>query len=577
MWRGRGGEVIAPESGDSVAPLQTQESPPDARMIAGTRFFLAMAGLAIVLLVPWEVERFYSAVLLAVVVQTAYAGTIYVLEVVRGSAGAFMRDFSHWLDLGWYLLLITLTGGANSVFFYGLFLPILVASFRRGFGSGMRLTLVSASLFLVLGYAAAPPEPEFEAQRFLIRPAFTVALGYMIASRGGFELRLRKRLQLLKDVGTVSNPRFGIDRTAGLLMRRLLGLYDADGCALIMRNASGTAHELRRITSGDREGPVPASTIPEALASRLVRIPPDTVVAFTRPDRGATWVVDASGGERRVRARRRSAAEIEVYRALATDLDAESFAAASLDFPRRASVSLSLAFRNRHRLEESDAAFLVQVLEHSFPLIENIRLVDRLAAGAAQEERRKIARDLHDSVVQPYVGLRIALAGLRQKAASPGRDVSADVERLIDLANLGIEDLRRRVSTLRDGSGPAEDLVSAVSRFAARYSDVTGIAVDIVAGDDVEVSDRVAEETFQMVAEGLSNVLRHSGAARATVRLRCVHGRLLLAVEDEGAAGGRFSAFRPRTISERAEALGGCVLVSGRDGGGATVRVEIPL
>ena len=65
------------------------------------------------------------------------------------------------------------------------FFPMIVASFRWGFASGMRVTLASAALLVTVGLLAAPPPPEFELQRFLIRPVFQVAFGYVIASRAG--------------------------------------------------------------------------------------------------------------------------------------------------------------------------------------------------------------------------------------------------------------------------------------------------------------------------------------------------------------------------------------------------------
>lgn len=70
----------------------------------------------------------------------------------------------------------------------------------------------------------------------------------------------------------------------------------------------------------------------------------------------------------------------------------------------------------------------MQLIEHVLPVIDNIRLVDRLASAAAEEERRRIARDLHDRIVQPYIGLQLGLAAVRQRLATAG-EVTADVDR----------------------------------------------------------------------------------------------------------------------------------------------------
>ena len=151
------------------------------------------------------------------------------------------------------------------------------------------------------------------------------------------------------------------------------------------------------------------------------------------------------------------------------------------------------------------------------PILDNIRLVDQLASGAAEEERRRIARDLHDSVIQPYIGLQIGLTAIRQKLAAGGTEVTGDIERLIEMTSVGVTDLRRYMHELRDGSERAGDLLLAVRRFASKFSEATGIAVHVEATPNTRVDGRRAAEVFQMVAEGLSNVRRHTNAMRATI------------------------------------------------------------
>lgn len=564
-------EGLLAESAQGVA------QPSDYRLIAGMRLFLAAAGLLVVALVPPEHRYGLRLTYAMLVAYTMFGAAVYVIQVARGRAGPVLVEWEHWIDVAWYSAIVALSGGGNTIFFYGFFFPILVASFRWGFASGMRVTLVSTVLFTVLGYATAPPEPEFERQRFLIRPAFLLALGYMMASRGGFEVKLRTRLQFLKDVGTVSNARFGIDRTVGVLIHRVMRLYDAGGCALITRDATTGLHELRHVRRGQPEGAVQADSVPEDFATRLLRFPDDLAVEFAKPDRVKTWPVAVSEGGRRVSKTPQAWDGQAACELLAAVLEADSFLGVPFVLPNRGRGWLWLAFDATRSFDESDVAFLVQVVDHALPVIENIRLADRLAAGASEEERKRIARDIHDSVIQPYVGLRIGLAGLRQKILSQGPDVRDEVERLLEMTAHGIDDLRHQVSTLRWGGGSGEGLVPAVTRFAAKYSEATGILVEVMSESDIPVDDRIAGEAFQMIAEGLSNVRRHSGASRATVRMACKGGFLALSIENEGAAGTPFAPFRPRSIAERAEALGGCVGVTGREDGGAIVSVEIPL
>jgi signal transduction histidine kinase len=551
--------------------------PGDRRLIAGVRLLLAAAGLLVVSIVPLEDTAWTGYAYSVLLAYTVYSAAFYVYRLTRGRIETVSFDFEHWLDVGWYTALIGLSGGSNSLFYYGLFFPILVASFRWGFLSGIRVTLVSTLLFAAVSYAAVPLRQELDRQRFLIRPVFLVALGYMMASRGGFEVKLRARLRFLKDIGTVTNPRFGIDRTIGVLIHKVMRLYDADGCAMITTDAATGLHELRYIRREQFEGAVVPESIPAELAARLLRFPEGFAVEFSRPDRVRTWPVAHHGGSRAVPPKPegwegRGASEL-----LADALEVDSFVGVPFDLPNQGPGWLWLAFREKRTFDEWDVAFLMQVVEQAIPVVENIRLADRLASGAAEEERRRIARDIHDSVIQPYVGLRIGLAGLRQKIAAGNEDAGIEIERLIEMTGRGIDDLRHQVSTLRWGGGSGEGLVPAVGRFASKFTEATGIAVDVVAKAEVPVHERVAGEAFQMVAEGLSNVRRHTSAARAIIRVGSRPGTLALSIENEGTGESSFVPFVPRSIKERAEAMGGTVRVKARDDGGAVVSVEIPL
>jgi hypothetical protein len=81
---------------------------------------------------------------------------------------------------------------------------------------------------------------------------------------------------------------------------------------------------------------------------------------------------------------------------------------------------------------------------------------------------------------------------------------------------------------------PVGDLLPAVQRFAQRFTDLTGITVHVRLETDICVNGRLAAEALQVVAEGLSNMRRHTTAAQATVRLACSEDNLILRIENEG-------------------------------------------
>jgi len=228
--------------------------------------------------------------------------------------------------------------------------------------------------------------------------------------------------------------------------------------------------------------------------------------------------------------------------------------------------------------EPSDAEFALQVMESGMLLIENVRLVDQLASSAALRERERVARDIHDSVIQPYIGLQLGLVAVQRTLESGNlATAEAKVRRLVDLTNIAIEDLRSGVHDLKgDSTQYGSGLPRALRLHVARFAEDTGIPVDIEGIDTVRCGDRLAAELFQMAVEALSNVRRHTAATRAAVRFKTDAHHVRLQVENLEPAKGR-TPFMPRSLSERAAALGGSVTVDRYRDGRSIVEVTIPL
>jgi signal transduction histidine kinase len=119
-------------------------------------------------------------------------------------------------------------------------------------------------------------------------------------------------------------------------------------------------------------------------------------------------------------------------------------------------------------------------------------------------------------------------------------------------------------------------LDAGVRRFCSRFSEATGIRVDVVTSGHPVRNDRLAAEVFQMVAESLSNVRRHTSAGRCEVRIEVAEDRLRLTVTNDEADPGT-PDFYPRSLGERAAALGGTARVEHHRPDTTAVCVDIPL
>src|SRR5262249_9541639 len=239
------------------------------------------------------------------------------------------------------------------------------------------------------------------------------------------------------------------------------------------------------------------------------------------------------------------------------------------------------------RLE--DAKFLQQVADQVTPVLEHIRLVGRMASDASEEERRRIARSVHDRVIQPYIGLQMGLVAVRRlmqsaaqakdgtTAAEHSRKATAALENLVSMARDGVEELRQYVYGLRKTKARGDVLVESLLRYAAKFEAVTGIRVTVINRlASTDINDRVTGEIFQIASEALSNVHRHTAATSVSLTVESnSEGNVSVRIENETPNAANVE-FIPRSIAERAESLGGRTLVSSADGR-TVVHIEIPL
>jgi signal transduction histidine kinase len=230
----------------------------------------------------------------------------------------------------------------------------------------------------------------------------------------------------------------------------------------------------------------------------------------------------------------------------------------------------------RRRYGKSVLRLLARVAGYAAPLIENVQLVERLALGVATQERRRISRDLHDSTVQPYIGLKLGLEALRRRLPA-GSAVASEVDELVRMAGDGISHLREYVDSLSQPGtkGGPKPLVEAIREQVGRFSEFHKIEVTLAAEEDFSVPASLRDELVNVVREALSNVRRHTLASRACVALRREAQDIFLQIANDGAT--EATSFQPRSIAERVAELGGRVAVSFQAPSQTLVSVQVPL
>jgi signal transduction histidine kinase len=556
------------------------------RQVAGLRLFLSITALIAIYLDPSEPDRFVPLTYSALVMYALYSAVIYC---TARYAGTFSRTFTVllvWADLTLYSVLLSLSSGTNSIFFLFYFFVILVACSRLGANTGVAVTFTATAVFFLLAWFTEPAEVQWK--RLLLRPASLVSVGYVLTYWARAEHGLRQRLELLRKVSLTSNPRFGVDRTASHLARRVLEFFKADACVLLEYDGEPTRCVLRLATMEDLVVRTETLAPPEQLGKALQDAGRAGAALYTQRRRLWTrvpayvvWDPVTQAAEGRPPQQASSVAEW---------LGCRSFIVVPLHHHEWLRGYMFVGARRPAAFRMEDARFLLQLAGQVTPVIEHIRLVDRMASGAAEEERRRIARSVHDRIIQPYIGLHMGLRGLRQMMrsvlksesgeSSPGANQLAmrTLDDLVDMARESIDELREYVYDLRKSGGRGDVLLNSLLRYAAKYEAVTGIRVTVVNRlDHGNLNDRLAGEIFQMAAEALSNVHRHTVATAVQLTVEPgPNGSVAVRIANETHAGEAVVNFVPRSIAERAESLGGHTEVTCADGR-TVVSIEIPL
>jgi len=422
-------EVFVPSIDEVFVPSVDYTAgcrPVDDCTIAALRVILAVLALSFTYISSSEVGASagatYTSLTLYVVYSTASFGRIlYCNSLV-------LVPIEHWIDVGWYAMLIGVSHGTYSISFPLFFFAILVASLRWGFGTGLRVTAVSAGLFSGVGFFMTPAEPGFALNPFLIRSTMLVVLGYTMAAWGGFEITRKRQLALLKDISISANPRFGVDRTLGSLLEQLRAFYNADACLFVIANPRTGGYDLQRVDYRDPEAAMSAAPMPESLTHILLDWPAtQAAVACHGRHLWAWWCRAAGGRTYDVE----TGAVVNASPQMRGMPEAGSFITVPIRLDNETVGRLFLTASRRCAFNTADIRFLLQVLDHIMPTVENTRRVHELTVTAAEMERQRIAHDVHDSVIQPYIGLKTGLLGIDRKLAAGKIDVQEDIKQLL--------------------------------------------------------------------------------------------------------------------------------------------------
>ncbi|HJT66639.1 MAG TPA: PAS domain S-box protein [Pyrinomonadaceae bacterium] len=218
---------------------------------------------------------------------------------------------------------------------------------------------------------------------------------------------------------------------------------------------------------------------------------------------------------------------------------------------------------------------------------EASRTYSRKLIEAQEAERRRISLELHDQVGQVLTAVKMNLHALQKACAQP--EILKSIQENLSVIDEAADQVRDLSVALRPALLDDFGLVVAVRWYLERQSKNTGVAAEFVSlslDEDDRFTAELETACFRIVQEGVTNIIRHARASRLSVRLERTGADLMLVIADDGcgfnvkttlADGHGLATLGLRGMEERAQAVGGTLLIDSAPGRGTQVCATLPV
>lgn len=481
-----------------------------------------------------------------------YLGTVRSLVEVVG-------------EVAFLVLAVCTTGYWDSPLIFSLLTAVTVAGFARGFGFALRIGLV-ASLMVSIPYLW----PRYQDPAAVRQAASWSMVLLLVALIAGYARRIsgeadRQHTLALDRLGRLADANallFSLHRVTQTLpasldlddvldttIGRLRGLFDFDfGAIFVFDETAGDWQLVRR--EGTR---LPMRMSPEELPLPLQRaMAEQTVISVANlaESGGPGLAQKASSG---------------LYGVL----------------PARGSIIglVAVEHQSDHHFSPRDVELVKGFVEPVALAIDNARWFGRLRTVGADEERTRIARDLHDNIGQSLAYLAFELDRIVTNE-SKGDDIGTSLERLRDDVRGVIREVRDTLYDLRTDVTDVQDIADILEAYAARVTERSGIEIELYCDRDARLPILQEREMWRVAQEALTNIERHSEASRVRVLWRCNGESAALDVTDNGAGfpigtAGRLDSYGILGMRERASSIGATLDITSEPGKGTRVRCTL--
>ena len=519
---------------------------------------------------------------------------LYVLHSLAIVIGVFVGRplatlfvaFIHACDVVWPSLIFLLSGQTFLLFAFAL-----VAAAYRWRARQTLLTAVATALVLssacLFGYSSIgsrlhlPKEP-LRAETLAVWILGILVLAGLLGFLADQERREDDASATAKLILENLHPEAGIEENLQEVLLAIARLFDASGMVLLLRDlASGRVVEREVRRSGARGGVQQRRRIAPLEADRYLREISGNSWSLRRSDagQGADLIVLNHQG-RRLKANSSPVLPDNLW-----DQPFDTLWAADLQAGKQWTGRVFLLDGHCSADGESCLRFFQRLVNEVSPAVYNAYLWWRVRTRARAIERKRIARDLHDGVIQTLIAMQMDLDMLGRQSDARGYGTAEAVAKIQALIRQEVRKLREEIQQLGSDS-PRLNLRASLTNIVEAFQLETGIAATLACDARAElVPSHVSHELVNIVQEALCNVRKHSGARKVEVRLGLNRGSWQVVIQDDGHGfdfTGRLSQTElrathrgPRVIQERVHCVNGELAIESYPDRGARLEIRL--
>jgi signal transduction histidine kinase len=467
-------------------------------------------------------------------------------------------------EVGLHVLAIAFTGGWDSPLVFTLLTPVALAGLARGFGFGLRIAVVA-----VLAVSFPFVADTLDRRGSVLQSASWAVIVLLVAVIAGYARRISgealrerelalDRLSRLSDANTLL---FSLHRVTQTLpasldlddvldstVTRMKSLVGYDAIAVLLFDETDGSWQVARHHGLHMRQHLGATDLPSGLRRALADNRP-VYLPDLPTEGGGLWERAGSG----------------IYTVM----------------PARGSVIglLAIEHGDLDHFTARDLELIEGFVAPASLAVDNARWFARLRTVGADEERTRIARDLHDRIGQSLAYLAFELDRIVE-LDQIGDPVTVEIAQLREDVRGVIREVRDTLYDLRTDVSETLGLAEVLDQFAARVSERSGMNILVDADHEARLPLLQEREMWRIAQEALANVERHAEATAVRVLWRCDGQRALIDVTDNGVGfeqgrAGRLDSFGVLGMRERASSIGATLEIVSAPGRGTRVRCVV--